>query len=423
MAEIFLVYNYIAVIVFTVQLFVAQLQFCVFLRRRKRFLLRILLGFAVLVLLACPIGAVANIFDNSFGMRSLAIFVLSVALFVFCFKTDFIDVLFRCSCGVFLQNFAASMQDVLSDISGETGYNPLSVWMFISFICCYVLCWFLCARRLKGKHGVGVDKIFTLVMTLLGYVICDVVFTQSTRMPDMTHRILWQITLAFCDLFSLMLLFSVLNRKVIEEEKIILEQLVRENARKYELEQSTADIINMKCHDIKYHLDMLKLKDGEQNSVDEIKRAVSIYDNIAKTGNVALDLILSERSLHCEQYGIRFLYMADGQCLNRFALTDVAGIFGNLLDNAIEYLKSAPDDTDRVLNLQVSEKPQGVCIHVENPCRADLNFVNGLPKSTKGDDNYHGFGIKSVRYTVQKYGGNLVVNRSDNMFTVDIFIP
>ena len=42
-------------------------------------------------------------------------------------------------------------------------------------------------------------------------------------------------------------------------------------------------------------------------------------------------------------------------------------------------------------------------LHIENYCEDELEFRNGLPVSTKGDDNYHGFGMKSIQYVVEKY--------------------
>ena len=61
--------------------------------------------------------------------------------------------------------------------------------------------------------------------------------------------------------------------------------------------------------------------------------------------------------------------------------------------------------------------------HIENYCEDELEFRNGLPVSTKGDDNYHGFGMKSIQYVVEKYGGNLVANLEEKIFSVDIIFP
>lgn len=416
-------YNYLPVIVFSVQLFLAELLFCVYLKRRKHFVLKLTIGLILFFGCACLIGAGVSLLENSMGIRTVTILILSVLLFFACFESSFSDVFFRCAGGMFLQNLAANLYDICATAAGHTEYEPVSVWMFLSFIVCYAACWFACARCLKGRENISVNKIFTLCMTLFSYFICDVIFMRANVMTDAFSRIAWQGALGFCDLFSLMLLFGVFGRKVIEEEKYVLEQIIKENARKYELEKSTAEIINMKCHDIKYHLDMLKLYDEDKQSIDEIKRAVSIYDNIAKTGNSALDFILSERALLCEQYQISFEYMVNGKCLEKLAPTDIAVIFGNLLDNAIEYLKSLTETEERNLELRIAERAQGVCIHVENTCVDKLRFINDLPASTKGDDTYHGFGIKSVQYTVHKYGGNLAVHQNEESFIVDIFIP
>ena len=46
-----------------------------------------------------------------------------------------------------------------------------------------------------------------------------------------------------------------------------------------------------------------------------------------------------------------------------------------------------------------------------------------LPMTTKGSGDYHGFGLKSVRYVAKKYGGNLTLSATGEKFVVDIIIP
>lgn len=48
--------------------------------------------------------------------------------------------------------------------------------------------------------------------------------------------------------------------------------------------------------------------------------------------------------------------------------------------------------------------------------------MDGLPQTTKDDKLYHGYGIKSMRATARKYGGDLRVSVDDGMFKVDIFM-
>ena len=54
------------------------------------------------------------------------------------------------------------------------------------------------------------------------------------------------------------------------------------------------------------------------------------------TGNHALDVILTEKSLICKQKEIKLTCMADGKQLAFMQTTDLYSIFGNLLNNSIE---------------------------------------------------------------------------------------
>lgn len=113
----------------------------------------------------------------------------------------------------------------------------------------------------------------------------------------------------------------------------------------------------------------------------------------------------------------------DGEKLDRLSPGDIAVIFGNALDNAIECARNLPDEEKRIISLIGCARRDVVGIHIENYCETTPVFQAGLPLSTKGDADYHGFGLKSIRHVVEKYGGNLVVNLEDRIFSLDIIIP
>jgi len=46
-----------------------------------------------------------------------------------------------------------------------------------------------------------------------------------------------------------------------------------------------------------------------------------------------------------------------------------------------------------------------------------------LPVTTKKDTFNHGYGLKSIRYAVQKYGGVVSVDQKDHWFELKILIP
>ena len=45
---------------------------------------------------------------------------------------------------------------------------------------------------------------------------------------------------------------------------------------------------------------------------------------------------------------------------------------------------------------------------------------SGLPKTTKENKIYHGFGMKSVAIIVEKYRGNLKITAKDGIYKIDI---
>ena len=114
--------------------------------------------------------------------------------------------------------------------------------------------------------------------------------------------------------------------------------------------------------------------------------------------------------------------MADGKQLDQLSSADLYALFGNLLDNAIEAVAKEPPEK-RTISMQVFKKRGYLCIHIENFCTDPPELVNGLPKTRKQDDRYHGFGIKSIRYIVEKYHGNLAISTDHQQFCVDILIP
>ena len=46
-----------------------------------------------------------------------------------------------------------------------------------------------------------------------------------------------------------------------------------------------------------------------------------------------------------------------------------------------------------------------------------------LPRTTKRDKRYHGYGLKSMQATVEKYGGSFSINGANGWFDLDILIP
>ena len=136
-----------------------------------------------------------------------------------------------------------------------------------------------------------------------------------------------------------------------------------------------------------------------------------------------LDTILSDKQLYCSQHQITLTIVADGARLDFVETMDICSIFGNALDNAIESVEKLADPQQRLIRVAVYTQNVFLIIRVENYCTAQLSVVDGEYRTTKRDKDMHGYGIKSIRYTAEKYGGSVSADCSDNWFHLSVLLP
>ena len=89
-----------------------------------------------------------------------------------------------------------------------------------------------------------------------------------------------------------------------------------------------------------------------------------------------------------------------------------------MLDNAIEYLETA--GREKSITVGIKTVRQMIFIHQENELHESLRTEDGIPLSTKGEAHDHGFGIKSIIATAERYGGSVTVSMEDGRFSMDI---
>lgn len=75
--------------------------------------------------------------------------------------------------------------------------------------------------------------------------------------------------------------------------------------------------------------------------------------------------------------------------------------FGNALDNAIEAVSRLEDPQQRVISVKAIYQKKILVIQFQNYYQGDLEFRNGIPRTTKQNKQDHGYGMKSIRYTVE----------------------
>ena len=228
-----------------------------------------------------------------------------------------------------------------------------------------------------------------------------------------------------CCVLTLIVHFGKFTQSKLEREKEVILRILQGEQEKHRLSTQTIEMINRKTHDLKYQIASLKnmSRTEQQTSISNLEKAVNFYDNVIKTGNETLDVLLYERSLSWDKYGISFTCIADGSKLSFMRPEDIYALFGNALDNAIESVQSIEEADKRIINLNIVTKGNIVLITVSNYYQLDLTFDGALPVTTKPDKEYHGYGIKSMRYLAEKYGGTLSIQAQNGIFKLIIMLP
>ncbi len=194
----------------------------------------------------------------------------------------------------------------------------------------------------------------------------------------------------------------------------------------YKQSRESIDLINYKYHDLKHQIAYLRSeRDSAKREayLDRMEEEIKQYEAQNKTGNAVLDTVLTSKSLYCAKHDITFTCVADGTLLEFMDVMDICNIFGNALDNAIECELKIPDKEKRLIHVTVSKQKNFLILRFENYFEGNLKTKDGDILTTKDEKEHHGYGIKSIRYIINKYDGALTVETKENWFEMKALIP
>lgn len=388
-------------------------------------------GHAIAISLVFLTAFNSRIINSSFGMGW---FISATTMVIFAASVAMIYAIFSCSKRIALFYGAAgyATENLIFYIRWIDSYFPsfpirgLGLALFklvLSLIVAFLVYTYL-ARRYPRGHEPNVSNVFMLSFAVLTLLITNVLSTW-VRMDGLFAPPV-AILAILCNLMLLMIEFDVFKRSSMEQERQIMEHLMVERERQQRLSQENVDLINIKCHDLKHQITALRdMPAGSERdkTIGELEQAVMFYDSATHTGNTALDTVLTEKSLLCERRSIDFTCMVDESCLAGIGTVDLYTLFGNALDNAIEATEQLPDPEERMISLHVGRQGSFARIGVENTCAGSVELRDGFPATSKDDERYHGFGLKSIAMIVDRLGGNMVITPGSGHFSLAILIP
>lgn len=202
--------------------------------------------------------------------------------------------------------------------------------------------------------------------------------------------------------------------------------LLQRQYEQYQQFEANNEAMHRVYHDLKHqiaYLESEKSPEKRMAGLKEMKEIIRTNESKVHTGNTVFDTLMTSKSLICADEGILMTCYADAKLIDFMDVMDVCSIFGNTIDNAIECARKVEASDDRLIKVYVGARGTFLLVRIENFCDKQVAFEGDTPVTTKEDKQLHGFGLKSVRKTAEKYHGHLNLEQANGWFTVTILIP
>lgn len=412
---------------FLLELMLAELIFLHPVETRRRFPLRLLLILALCIAgqLLFPAEAVPSRSLLVQFVSFAGLFLLTVAAMGFCFRLSVPSLFSLCVAGYAVEHIAYHVAKIVQTLTGlfvGASLGALEDWELMELVVfppVYLIAlgtigYFAARNECWKKTDLRFNALSIAVV-----FIC-VGLTRLVNSYGEEHSIPVSIYAITCCVMSLVVQFVLYRTVDLRMENTALNLMWQEERKQYELSKKTIDTINIKYHDLKHKLRDMRLPEEE---VESIKDAVRIYGSRIRTGNEALDVLLTENSLRCSEAGIRLTYMGNGADLGFMQTMDVYSLFGNAITNAVEAVEKLEDAEKKIIDIVSECRGELVSIHISNYFSGTLQIEDGLPKTSKtGEEGFHGYGMKSMKLIAEKYGGSLHASAEGDLFTLDIYL-
>ncbi len=406
--------------------------------RSKRFtgwkLYAVYAGFAALLLITNYFN---EMMDGVAWVALMAACMAEMLLMIWlCCKATIWKSLFHWAHAFMAAEFAASLEWQINCYIIYEGlnitYNDFFIAMGITYLFVFSFLWVLNNKLALLKNTLHVTKVDGVVAALIALIMLMVgnfrfMFPLS-KVTELTGAgILFIRTLA--DFAGLLLLYTVdVQRRDVHSrlELSAMDNLLTRQYEQFQAAEANNETLHRVYHDLKHQIAYIRQEantEKRESYLDEMDRVISAHEAESNTGNAVLDTLLTSKNLLCLDKHITMTVFADANDAGFIDAMDLLSIFGNAIDNAIEYEQRIEDPGCRLIKVTVRTQNRFLLIRIENYCQEVIPIKNGLIVTSKQDKQLHGYGIKSIRRAVDKYDGSLTVAQEDEWFILTALIP
>ena len=393
---------------------------------------------SAMLLAVIAVGAVicaaTGISSNTVIFPSMLLFFLAYHL---CFELSMPKKVFCFANAVFLCGFATTYNTFLT--APLELNNPYKVYTLASGLICLGIAFVVgavFARALLVKFPELLNSevldfawkwlMFAPIVTAAAVVWMNPVSAENVmtgRLRPICLVVLLSIPLVALFMYHV---FWWLTKNLTETAKLQQSiDIFKMEEKQYELTQRYLQETSQLRHDFKHHLHViwdLAEKGQTEEQLAYMKPLIDVVEKPVKyiCDNQPLNAICSYYYYKAAENGITILWGIDVGRDVHISETELCGVVGNLLSNAMKAV-SELDEDERTIDLRIGTLAgKTLVISIKNPYKGTLNIgKNGLPLTDKKD---HGIGLRSVVNTVERYGGSVEFDTHDHVFNVSIMM-
>lgn len=356
-----------------------------------------------------------NILSNLFGISlMLLLYTKSIKKIIFVSST------------IYLINMGCDTITILfASYNGRQQENPFYsvITVFFIFIC------ELISERIISyrKNNDVVHSLPIITVPLISMMLIFFEIYIKTK-PDFELVIISIGLLAIN--FLVLYLYNMLSKTFAQKyDNQILREKLKIYSNQIDIILQSNDEVKTLRHDMKHHLNELKLLAMKGNSVaienyiDEMYDYIHNPNEIVSSGNLEIDSVLN----YMLQKGRKDLLIVNTKIQIPESINhsfDIIVILGNLLENAIE---ASRQTDEKLLNVSIQLKQGVLKIEIENSFKL-LSLKEKREKgrtsllTTKKEKREHGIGLKSVQKIIEKYNGIIHIHKQNNRFHVELLL-
>ena len=323
-------------------------------------------------------------------------------------------------------------------IGGGISSTDIAWWMEPAYLLSFVI-YLLAYLRILKKHEVYMCDIefkykFALFVQgsifQLFYNFVFVFFNENHTMYGWDAYVVFFISIVGA-IYSVFLTLSLAVKNILsnrQNRELQAFMHMQKQQYDYQLQQSVA--VRRFKHDLVNHIGVLRELMNEKKTeeakqyIDTIWNIQDAFDLKIHTGDSFLDVIVNYYLYLAIKENIEFVVL--GKLTEKMPLEmfDITTLMGNILQNAVEAAVKA--DVPRI-RVEFIEHKKEIFIVVSNSVAKRINTKSDFFMTSKKNKENHGFGLKNIAATVEKYHGECymesIVENRETLFKISIAIP